>query len=88
MNGNIFFKVGNNKWEHDPWCYDTLEYKNGELYFNQDIREPYVYWNGKWNKIDCSDLFLKNLAAIKFTSSSREEVCQNEIVDIDIMDLI
>lgn len=88
MNGNIFFKVGNNKWENDPWFCDALEHKNGELYFNQDIGEPYVYWDGKWNKIECADIFLKDLDAIKFTSSSREEVCQNEIVDIDIMDLI
>lgn len=88
MNVNTFFKVGNNKWEDAPWCYDALEHKNGELYFNKDLGEPYVYWDGKWNKIGYADLSLTDLDAIKFISSSREEVCQNEIVDIDIMDLI
>lgn len=88
MNISTFFKIGNNKWGNDLLCYDTSEYKNGELYFNKDLGEPYVYWDGKWNKFKYKDLSLKDLDAIKFTSSSREEVCQNEIVDIDIMDLI
>lgn len=88
MNRDIFFKVGNNKWGNDPWCYDTFEHKDGELYFNQDIGEPYVYWNGKWNKIEYADIFLKDLDAMQFISVTREEECQNDILDIDIMDLV
>lgn len=88
MNINTFFKIGNNRWGNDPWFCDALEHKNGELCFNKDLGEPYVYWDGKWNKFIYEDLYLKDLDVIKFISSSREEVCQNEIVDIDIMDLI
>lgn len=88
MNGNIFFKVGNNKWEHDPWCYDTLEHKNGELYFNKDLGEPYIYWDGKWNKIGYADLSLKDLDVMKFISIAKEEPCQNYTLDIDITDLV
>lgn len=88
MNINTFFKIGNNKWGNDPWFCDAIEHKDGDLYFDKDLMRPYVYWDGKWNKFECADIFLKDLDAIKFTSSSREEVYQNEIVDIDIMDLI
>lgn len=88
MNGNIFFKIGNNRWGNDPWFCDALEHKNGELYFNQDIGEPYVYWDGKWNKIRYADLSLKDLDVMKFISVAEEETCHNYTLDIDITDLV